>query len=82
MSLNETLRQIKSNSRSRIPADAAAIMAQATQNLEESGILDNALKAGDKAPSFELDDWQGNHYKSHDLLAEGPLILTIYRGSW
>ena len=82
MSLNETLQQIKEASRSRIPPEAAEIMAKATKDLQESGIADNALAAGDKAPEFALEDWQGTLYRSKDLLAKGPLVLTVYRGSW
>ena len=82
MTLNETLQEIKAASLSRIPAEAAAIMAQATEQLEASGITQKALSQGKKAPAFELPDWQGNSYSSTKLLANGPLILHFYRGSW
>ena len=82
MTLNEKLQEIKTASRSRIPAEAAAIMTRATEQLAESGIIKVALGKGKKAPQFELPDWQGNSYNSTKLLASGPLILHFYRGSW
>ena len=68
MTLNETLQQIKSAAKSRIPAEAAVIMAQATEQLENSGIVKKALGPGKSAPQFELSDWQGNSYSSTKLL--------------
>lgn len=82
MTLRETLQQLKTKSRSRVPAEAAAIMAQATQQIEESGIAKNALNAGQKAPAFELPDCYGKTYRSAALLAAGPLVIHFYRGTW
>ena len=82
MSLKTTLQEMKTASRSRIPPQAATVMTNAAEALERSGIVDKALKPGDQAPAFELLDWQGNSYKSSQLLGQGPLILHFYRGSW
>lgn len=82
MTLNETLQQIKSASRSKIPAEAAAVMTRATEQLRDSGIIKMALEPGKPAPEFELPDCLGNNYSSAKLLTKGPLILHFYRGSW
>ena len=82
MLLNEKLQQIKAKSLTRIPPDAATIMAQAMQKLKESGVLENILPAGQKAPEFTLQDFNGHGYTLQDLLTEGPVVLTFYRGSW
>ncbi len=82
MSLNETLQEMKMASRSKIPADATAIMTRAVEQLEDSGIIKMALGHGKPAPEFELQDYQGNNYSSAELLTKGPLILHFYRGSW
>jgi len=42
----------------------------------------NALKLGDKAPSFTLPNQQGTLVSLDNLLAKGPVIVTFYRGSW
>lgn len=82
MTLNETLQQIKLASLSRIPAEASSAMTRATEQLENSGIINMALSPGKPAPEFELADCLGNNYNSTTLLANGPLILHFYRGSW
>ncbi|QVY66387.1 peroxiredoxin-like family protein [Polaribacter sp. Q13] len=42
----------------------------------------NALKVGEKAPSFELPNAEGKLISLDSLLEEGPLVITFYRGDW
>lgn len=62
--------------------DQLDTMQSATQSLIDSGQADYALKAGDTAPDFTLEDADGNSVSSRALLALGPLIATFYRGVW
>ena len=55
---------------------------KALAELQESGITDQALKVGDKAPDFTLGDPDGKQVRLSDLLKEGPVVLTWYRGGW
>ena len=57
-------------------------MGNATQALRDSGILDGIPMVGSNLPAFELPDTEGQLVRSEDLLAKGPLVLTIYRGVW
>ncbi len=57
-------------------------MHRATVELIASGQAQRALKAGDKAPDFVLDDPDGNPVSSRDLLAKGPLAVSFNRGVW
>jgi len=57
-----------------------ATMHKATAELIASGLADRALKAGDTAPHFVLNDADGAPVDSRDLLARGPLVLSFYRG--
>ncbi|QDO94868.1 AhpC/TSA family protein [Formosa sediminum] len=41
-----------------------------------------AIKVGEKAPSFNLPNAKGTVTNLEDLLAEGPVVVTFYRGSW
>jgi hypothetical protein len=82
MTLNETLRQLKMASRSKLAPETAATMARATQQLESSGLINQALGKGQKAPQFELEDCQHSRISSAELLARGPLLLAFYRGPW
>jgi peroxiredoxin len=57
-------------------------MHRATAELRASGAAEHALKVGNKAPSFELQDSGGSWVSSEKLLAQGPLIVSFYRGVW
>ena len=59
-----------------------AVIDKAIAELTASGILDRAVKAGDKAPDFSLPDALGNRVSLYEALEKGPVILTWYRGSW
>ncbi|WP_265557110.1 peroxiredoxin-like family protein [Serratia grimesii] len=65
-----------------VPPAVIEIMHRATDELIESGAAAHALKAGDKAPLFTLKDPQGHLVSSADLLLQGPLVLSFYRGVW
>jgi len=58
------------------------IMHRATEELRRSGLAERALKVGDLVPTFELDNQDGQLVRSVDLLAEGPLVITFFRGHW
>jgi hypothetical protein len=82
MALEDTLRGIREASAKHIPADKAAIMHRATEDLRASGIVDQVVKVGDALPSFTLPNAYGQPVRSSDLLAKGPLVLTFFRGAW
>jgi len=82
MALEDTLRGIREASAKRIPADKAAVMHRATGDLRVSGIMDRLIKVGDRLPSFALPNAYGQDVRSSDLLAQGPLVLTFFRGAW
>jgi len=82
MTLAQTLQSIRDASDKRIPADKAAIMHRATEELRASGIMDRVIKVGAPLPAFALSNADGHEVRSADLLAKGPLVLTFFRGSW
>ena len=57
-------------------------MHRATDALIASGAASRALRVGDKAPAFILKDADGNSVSSAELLKQGPLVVTFYRGVW
>lgn len=63
-------------------ADQVKTMDRAAKDLIASGREERALKKGDRAPHFERSDPDGNAVRLQDLLADGPLVLTFYRGVW
>lgn len=64
------------------PASAIETMHRATAALIASGQAQRARKAGDRAPEFTLNDPDGRSVSSRDLLKQGPLVLSFYRGVW
>ncbi len=82
MTLKERLDEQKAKSKERIPAEARTVMGKATRDLAESGLAEHALGSGDTFPEFELLSHQGELVQSRELLVEGPMIVTIYRGVW
>jgi peroxiredoxin len=87
MSLQATLDAFKADFRTgkppyNAPLEIHPIMDRATQELIASGQAARALKAGDKAPLFILNDANGRPVSSRELLAQGPLVVSFYRGVW
>ncbi len=49
----------------------------------ESSVIADALDIGDKAPDFELSDAATDAKVTlSSVLAEGPVVLSFYRGHW
>jgi hypothetical protein len=65
-----------------VPHEAVEIMHRATAELTASGMGDAALKIGERAPSFTLINQDGVEVASKDLLCEGPLVVSFFRGHW
>lgn len=65
-----------------VPYSVIETMHRATAELRDSGLADNALKVGDRAPEFILNDAEGNVVSSAELLKNGPLVVSFYRGVW
>jgi peroxiredoxin len=87
MPLQERLDAIKADFEAgrppyNVPPAVIETMHRATAELIASGQAERARKAGDIAPSFTLDDADGHQVGSTELLADGPLVLTFYRGVW
>src|SRR5215469_12085418 len=87
MSLQDKLDAIKADFKAgkppyHAPPEIHPIMERATAELIASGQANRATKAGDRAPSFMLKDQNGEDVSSADLLAQGPLVITFYRGVW
>ena len=50
--------------------------------VKSAGVEERALKAGQRAPDFELPDMAGHQVALAQLRADGPLALVFYRGLW
>jgi hypothetical protein len=64
------------------PHDAIETMHRATAQLKAPGIEQQALKIGDRAPSFTLFNQDHVQVVSGELLRQGPLVISFFRGHW
>ena len=64
------------------PQGVIETMHRATAELKASGIEAHALKVGDRAPSFSLFNQDHVQVSSANLLREGPLVVSFFRGHW
>ncbi|NQZ76070.1 MAG: AhpC/TSA family protein [Ekhidna sp.] len=82
MSLAQELEQRQTSSAKNIPAEKHAVMQASTAALKSKHLAEKALKNGDKLPPFNLPNALGSQINSEDLLSEGPLVISFYRGGW
>ena len=82
MSLKEELEKIFTQFEKDVPEEGRNIITTESERLAQSGIADQSLKVGDKAPAFSLPNGAGKTVSSNDLLSKGPLVVSFYRGGW
>src|ERR1700723_138405 len=80
--LQDQLDEITANTRTLVQPERLAISEQAVADLFASGIEQQILPVGAKAPEFALPDASGRIVRSSDLLALGPLVIDFFRGRW
>ena len=64
-----------------VPKDVNDLITRETRAVEKAGAA-AGLSVGDKAPEFELPDATGRSVRLTDLLQDGPVVLSFYRGEW
>ena len=80
--LAQQLSEQKAQFLQQVPTDVQRVMAQATTELKDSDIVNRSLKVGDRLPAIELPNAAGKTIRIQDLLAQGPVIISFYRGQW
>jgi len=82
MKLQDKLDKYKKSFLEKAPADAVETMQRATRELADSGQAEKAVKVGDCAPDFSLENTAGEKVGLAGMLLKGPVVLTFYRGKW
>jgi len=82
MSLNDQIQELVKAFRQSFPPELNALVEQGAGEISAMPIIENALKAGDRAPDFTLQNHSGEPRSLADYLKAGPLVLTFYRGLW
>ena len=80
--LNDTLSAKRAAFETRATDEMKRIYAEGIASVENSGILRSAKQVGDTAIFFTLRDASGTRVELKQLLANGPVVLTWYRGGW
>ncbi len=85
--LQNRLEEFKKNFESGTPPynatpEVIAAMHRATAELKLSGAENRALKVGDRAPEFNLFNQDHVQLVSTDLLRQGSLVVSFFRGHW
>jgi hypothetical protein len=82
MSLRADLQSLRARAEAKRPPEVVAAMHRAVDELRASGAPARVLKPGTPVPHFALPDSDEKIVDSGDLLAQGPLVITFYRGRW
>ncbi|MDR5836546.1 peroxiredoxin-like family protein [Caballeronia sp. LZ034LL] len=83
MTLQAKLDAFKAHFESKVaPAEVIDIFHRTTAELIAGGQAERSLKVGDLAPTFTLTTAEGERVSSTDMLEQGPLVVTFYRGVW
>jgi peroxiredoxin len=80
--LEASIAEYNRQKQEKVPAEILDTMAQATVALKQSGIEDNSIKSGMKAPDFSLPNHKGESLSLSGLLADSVVVLSFYRGGW
>ena len=80
--LEQKIKEYDAIKRTKVPGDVLAVMEGATEALRTSGLGQGAFVTGDQFPDFALPDQHGVVRPLSHYLAEGPVVLNIYRGGW
>ncbi|MEM1271884.1 MAG: DUF1579 family protein [Bacteroidota bacterium] len=79
--LQDRLNQMTAESAKRLPAGMRSKFSQGIEDVRATGILDKALKVGDRLPDATLQGPDGE-VSVGSLWADRPLVVTFYRGGW
>ena len=66
----------------RIPPDLLAVMHRVTRDQQQSDFRTRMPAIGQPAPAFTLPNQDVTPIASAALLANGPLVVSYFRGQW
>ncbi|MGA3683726.1 peroxiredoxin-like family protein [Pseudomonas graminis] len=82
MSLNDELTAFYEDFHRTLPKQVSDTIKDSTRDFRESFRSPAAVQVGQRFPEFRLADATGKQVASADLLAQGALLITFYRGEW
>ena len=82
LNLELRLQKIRDWADANLTKEENEIMENHIKFLRNSGATEKILKKGDIAPEFNLKNQKGEIISSTELLKNGPLVISFYRGAW
>ena len=82
MSLLEQTQKLTEEFMAGLPDDTRNTVQQAFEAIMAAGFGADALREGDQAAEFYLPNVRGGETYLSELLAQGPIVLSFYRGGW
>ena len=80
--LQQQIETLQDQLAQQLPASVLAELSKSITTLVHTGIAQQSVKVGERAPDFTLPDVEGSPVALSDLLKHGPVVLTFYRGEW
>lgn len=82
MNLEKIIERFRKETLPQMDTNVIDTLTKGIEDLKIRKIENDALKVGDKMPSFILPDANGKEISSDELLDNGTLIISFYRGGW
>jgi len=80
--LNEQTQQALSEFIASLGTEAQQTVGGAFAKLMDSDVAAKAKSVGDHAPDFNLPNVRGGETRLSELLKQGPVVVSFYRGGW
>jgi peroxiredoxin len=80
--LQQQIETLNNQLAQQLPAEVLAELSKSITTLVQTGIAQQSVKVGERAPDFTLPDAFGKPVTLSELLKHGPVVLTFYRGDW
>lgn len=80
--LDEELQALAAGFAKKAPAEMRAAFAQGIDDVRRTGLVETAKNVGDAAPTGALAGPAGETVRLDSLWADGPVVVSFYRGGW
>ena len=80
--LNEQIAETVAAFMGQLPPDTVAVVSGSFEKLAASDVGKNAILVGDRAADFTLPNATGTPVSLYEVLKQGPVVLSFYRGGW
>ena len=80
--LQQQIEALLAQTAEHLPPELLRGIQNSIETLVQTDIAKQSVKVGEKAPHFTLPDVFGKQVTLSELLKQGPVVVTFYRGEW